>query len=175
MKLRYVSLLLSIAIAGCAAHAAGLSEAPKPNAAALNARPIPWKTGALERVPTTIPHLQVVVTPGFATRAGFEPEHFAWLTSGGSDVVVVFSGSTDDMDEMSNEINRRYFPTQGVPGDKRSFVILGAYKGPGGPPPPDPGGFPGGYVEMVMRIAFSVNIAQVQLDRAPIEGGTIEK
>jgi hypothetical protein len=159
VKLRYAYLLLSIVVAACSAHAQGVTEGSKPSAAALDARPIPWKSGSLELVPTTIQHLQVVVTPGF--RRG---EKFAWFTAGGSDVVVVFRATSDDVDEMTNELNRRYLPAQGAPGDKRSWAIFGTFKGPGGPPPPDPGGFPGPYVEMVMRVAFDLNIAAIHVD-----------
>ena len=167
MKLRSALLLLSLALAGCAAHAQGVSEGPKPSAEALSARPIPWKTGDLERVPTTILHLQVIITPGFA-----RGEHFAWFTAGGRDVVVVFSASGADIDEMTAELNNRYFPEQGVPGDRRSFVIVGTYKGPGGPgPDPGPGGFPEWYVVMLMRAAFEINVAQVHIDQTQV--GTI--
>jgi hypothetical protein len=152
---------MSVVVAACSAHAQGVSEGPKPSRAALDARPIPWKTGSLELIPTTIQHLQVIVTPGFK-----RGEHFAWFTAGGSDVVVVFHATSDDVDEMNNELNRRYLPSQGVPGDKRSFVIFGTYKGPGGPPDPGPGGFPGPYVELVMKLSFDVNIAQIHLDEA---------
>ena len=65
MKLRSALLLLSLALAGCAAHAQGVTEGYKPSAEALNARPIPWKTGSLQLVPETIRHLQVMITPGF--------------------------------------------------------------------------------------------------------------
>jgi hypothetical protein len=161
VNLRTTCLLMSIATAACAAHAQGVSEGPQPTREALSARPIPWKTGSLDLVPTTILHLQVIITPGFE-----RGQHFAWFTRGGKEVVVVFSASTSDVDEMSDELNGRYIPEQGVPGDNRSFVIFGTYKGPGGPPPPDPGGFPIAYVELVMQAAFDTNVAQVHADQA---------
>lgn len=161
MKLRYVSLLMSLAIAACTAHAQGVTDGSKPTREALNARPIPWKTGSLDMVPTTILHLQVIVTPGYSRGS-----HFAWFFAGGRDVVVVFSASSSDIDEMNSELDHRYFPTEGSIGDRRSFVILGSYKGPGGPPPPDPGGFPVSYVEMVTQAAFDTNIAEVHIDEA---------
>ena len=160
MNLRTVCLLMSIATAACAAHAQGVSEGSQPTREALNVKPIPWKTGSLDLVPTTIQHLQVIVTPGF-----LRGQHLAWFTAGGKEVVVVFSASTSDVDEMSDELNRRYFPEQGVPGDKRGFVIYGTFKGPGGPPPPDPGGFPVAYVELVMQAAFDINVAQIHTDQ----------
>jgi hypothetical protein len=163
VNLRYACLLMSIATAACTAHAQGVSEGAKPTAAALNARPVPWKTGSLDLIPTTILHLQVIITPGFQ-----RGQHFAWFTAGGRDVVIVFSASNDDIDEMNDELNRRYVPEQGVPGDKRSYIILGSYKGPGGPPDPGPIGFPEAYVVMVMRAAFDVNIAQIHIDEARV-------
>jgi hypothetical protein len=163
VKPRSALLLLSLALAGCAAHAQGVTEGSKPTREALDAKPIPWKTGSLSLVPETIRHLQVVMTPGFQ-----RGQHFAWFLAGGRDVVVVFSASSGDLDEMSNELNNRYFPEEGVPGDKRSYIILGALKGPGGPPDPGPGGFPEAYVAMVTRAAVDVNIAQVHIDEARV-------
>jgi hypothetical protein len=163
VKLRSALLLLSLALAGCAAHAQGVSEGPKPSTEALNARPIPWKTGSLQLVPETIQHLQVIITPGFARGS-----KFAWFTAGGRDVVVVFSASIDDVEEMNAELNGRYLETQGTPGDRRSYVILGSYKGPGNPPDPGPGGFPEAYVVMVMRAAFDANILQIHVDEARV-------
>jgi hypothetical protein len=163
VKLRSALLLLSLALAGCAAHAQGVSDGSKPSAEALSARPIPWKTGSLQLVAEDIRHLQVIITPGFQ-----RGQHFAWFTAGGREVVVVFSGSSTDIDEMSNELNGRYYPEQGLPGDRRSFVILGSLKGPGNPPDPGPGGFPEAYVVMVMRAAFDANIMQIHLDEARI-------
>lgn len=169
MNLRTAYLLLmSIALAACAAHAQGVSEGPKPSPKALEAKPVPWRTGALEMVPTTIQHLQVIVTPGY--RKG---EHFAWFTAGGSDVVVVFRASDSDVDEMNDEINQRYVASAGtIPGDRRSWVIYGTYKGPGGPPDPGPTGFPEAYVVIVMRLAFDLNLAAIHLDEA---AGRVEK
>jgi hypothetical protein len=163
VKLRSALLLLSLVLAGCAAHAQGVTEGYKPTKEALDARPIPWKTGGLERVPQTIRHLQVVMTPGFQ-----KGQHFAWFLAGGREVVVVVSGSSSDIDEMSTELSNRYFPEEGVPGDTRSYVILGVLKGPGGPPDPGPGGFPEAYVVMVTHAAFDVNIAQIHVDEAPV-------
>jgi hypothetical protein len=164
VKLRSALLLLSLALAGCAAHAQGVSEGPKPSAEALNARPIPWKTGSLDRVPEDLRHLQVVITRGFA-----RGQHFAWFIGGGRDVVVVFSASSTDVDEMNNELNERYYAESGgLPGDRRSYVILGAIKGPGNPPDPGPGGFPEAYVVMVIRAAFEANIVQIHIDEARI-------
>ena len=164
MKLRSALLLLSLALAGCAAHAHGVTEGAKPTREALEARPIPWKTGSLQLVPETIRHLQVVITRGFQ-----RGQHFAWFTNGGRDVLVVFSASSSDIDEMSNELNNRYFPEEGgVPGDGRSHVIVGILKGPGGPPDPGPIGFPEAYVVMVMRAAFDANILQIHVDEARI-------
>src|SRR5262245_60831601 len=111
--MRAALLLLSLAIAaGCSAHAQGVTEGAKPTKEALNARPIPWKTGSLDLVPTTIQHLQVVITPGYE-----RGQHFAWFTAGGRDVVVVFSGRANDIDEMTSELDHRYYPEGGVPGD----------------------------------------------------------
>jgi hypothetical protein len=163
VNLRYACLLMSIATAACAAHAQGVTEGAQPTREALSAKPVPWKTGSLDLVPTTILHLQVIITPGFE-----RGQNFAWFTRGGREVVVVFSATNSDVDEMSDELNRRYFPEEAVPGDKRSFIIFGTYKGPGGPPPPDPGGFPVAYVELVMKLSFDVNIAQIHLDDADI-------
>ena len=168
MKIRSVLLLLSLALAGCAAHAQGVSEGSKPTREALEARPIPWKTGSLQLVPETIGHLQVVITDGF--RRG---QNFAWFIAGGRDVVVVFAISSGDVDEMNNELNERYFSEGGLPGDRRSYVILGAIKGPGNPPDPGPGGFPELYVVMVMRAAFEANVMQVHVDEAQV--GAVEK
>jgi len=168
VKLRSALLLLSLVLAGCAAHAQGMTEGYQPTKEALEARPIPWKTGALELVPQTIRHLQVVMTPGFQ-----KGEHFAWFLAGGRDVVVVFSASSSDLDEMSTELANRYFPEEGVPGDTRSYVILGAIKGPGNPPDPGPGGFPEFYVVMVMRASFEANVMQVHVDEAQV--GAVEK
>ena len=166
MKLRSVLLLLSLALAGCSAHAQGVSEGPKPTREALEARPIPWKTGSLERVPEDLRHLQVIITRGFE-----RGQHFAWFVSGGRDVVVVFSGNATDMDEMNQELNDRYMPEGGIPGDRRSYVILGTIKGPGGgPPDPGPIGFPEMYVVMVIRAAFDANIMQIHVDEARIPG-----
>ena len=163
MKLRSALLLLSLALAGCAAHAQGVSEGYKPSAEALNARPIPWKTGSLQMVPETIQHLQVIITPGFQ-----RGQKFAWFTSGGRDVVVVFSASVADVEEMNEELNGRYLEEQGMPGDRRSYVILGSYKGPGNPPDPGPIGFPEFYVVMVMRAAFEANIMQIHIDEVRV-------
>ena len=160
MNLRIACLLLSIATVGCAAHAQGVT----PSKEALSAKPIPWKEGSLDLIPTTISHLQVIITPGFE-----RGQHFAWFMAGGRDVVQVFSASNTDVDEMTSELNRRYFPEEGVPGDKRSFVIFGTYKGPGGPPDPGPIGWPELYVVMVVQAAFDVNIAQVHVDEARVE------
>jgi hypothetical protein len=164
VKLRSALLLLSLALAGCAAHAQGVSEGSKPTREALEARPVPWKTGSLQLVPEDIGHLQVIITRGFD-----RGQHFAWLLSGGRNLVVVFSGSAIDMDEMTNELNDRYMPEGGIPGDRRSFVILGSIKGPGNPPDPGPIGFPEPYVVMVMRAAFDANIMQIHVDEARIE------
>jgi hypothetical protein len=164
VKLRSALLLLSFVLAGCAAHAQGVTDSYKPTKEVLEARPIPWKTGGLERVPQTIRHLQVVMTPGFQ-----KGQHFAWFLAGGRELVVVFSGSSSDIDEMSTELSNRYFPEESVPGDSRSYVILGVLKGPGGPPDPGPIGFPEAYVTMVTRAAFDVNIAQVHVDEARVE------
>lgn len=169
MKLRSALLLLSLAIAGCAAHAQGVGDGSKPTREALDARPVPWKTGSLDMVPTTIRHLQVIITPGF-----LRGQKFAWFTAGGRDVVVVFSASSSDIAEMSDELSNRYFPEQGVPGDRRSYIILGSLKGPGGPPDPGPGGFPEAYVVMVMHAAFDTNLAQVHVDEAQIPGTVAE-
>jgi hypothetical protein len=163
VKLRSALLLLSLALAGCAAHAQGVPDGSKPTREALEARPVPWRTGSLQMVPETIRHLQVIITPGFQ-----RGQHFAWFTAGGRDVVVVFSGSSSDIDEMNNELNNRYFPEQGLPGDRRSYVILGSLKGPGGPPDPGPVGFPELYVVMVMRAAFDANILQIHVDEVRI-------
>jgi hypothetical protein len=163
VKPRSALLLLSLVLAGCAAHAQGVTEGYKPTKEALEARPIPWKTGALELVPQAIRHLQVVMTPGF--RKG---EHFAWFLAGGRDVVVVFSASSSDLDEMGTELSNRYFPEQEIPGDSRSYVILGVLKGPGGPPDPGPVGFPELYVGMITRAAFDANVAQVHVDEVRI-------
>jgi hypothetical protein len=168
VKLRSALLLLSLALAGCAAHAQGVTDGSKPTKEALNARPVPWKTGSLQLVPEGIRHLQVIMTPGF-----HRGEHFAWFLAGGRDVVVVFSASSGDLDEMANELNNRYFPEEGLPGDKRSYVILGALKGPGGPPDPGPVGFPEAYVVMVTRAAVDANVAQVHVDEAAV--GIAEK
>jgi hypothetical protein len=163
VKLRSALLLLSLALAGCSAHAQGVSDGPKPSAEALNARPIPWKTGSLQLVSEEIRHLQLIVTRGFQ-----RGQHFAWFVAGGRDVVVVFSGSSTDLDEMYNELSDRYNPEGGIPGDGRSHVILGTIKGPGGPPDPGPVGFPELYVAMVMRAAFDANIMQIHVDEARI-------
>lgn len=164
MNLRIACLLLSIATVACAAHAQGVTEGAQPTKEALAARPIPWKEGSLDLIPTTILHLQVIITPGFQ-----RGQHFAWFTAGGRDVVQVFSASNSDVDEMTDELNRRFFPEEGVPGDKRAFVIFGTYKGPGGPPDPGPVGFPELYVAMVMQAAFDINVAQVHVDQARVE------
>jgi hypothetical protein len=164
VKLRSALLLLSLALVGCAAHAQGVSEGSKPTREALEARPIPWKTGSLQMVPETILHLEVIITPGFQ-----RGQHFAWFIAGGRELVVVFSGNSTAVDEMSSELSERYFPEEGgAPGDRRSYVILGTIKGPGGPPDPGPGGFPEAYVVMVMRAAFDANILQIHVDEARI-------
>ena len=162
MKLRSALLLLSLVLAGCAAHAQGVTEA-KPTKEALEARPVPWKTGSLQLVPETIRHLQVVMTPGFRRGA-----HFAWFLAGGKELVIVFSGSSSDIDEMSTELANRYFPEEGVPGDTRSYVIVGILKGPGGPPDPGPIGFPEVYVGMILKAALEINVAQIHIDEVKI-------
>ena len=169
MKLRSALLLLSLALAGCAAHAQGVPDVSK---AALDARPIPWKTGSLQMVPEAIRHLQVVITPGFA-----RGQHFAWFVNGGRDLVIVFSGTSSDVDEIGNELANRYFPEEGLPGDRRGYVILGVLKGPGpGGPGPDPGpsGFPDWYVRMIMRASVDANLAQIHIDEVQVPG-TAEK
>jgi hypothetical protein len=140
-----------------------VTEGSKPTKEALEARPVPWKTGSLQLVPETIRHLQVVMTPGFV-----RGQHFAWFLAGGKDLVIVFSGSSSDIDEMSTELANRYFPEEGVPGDTRSYVIVGILKGPGGPPDPGPGGFPEVYVTMIQKAALEINVAQIHIDEVHI-------
>ena len=169
MKLRSALLLLSLALAGCAAHAQSVTDVSALTKAALDARPIPWKTGGLDRVPQTIRHLQVVITPGFV-----RGQHFAWFIAGGRELVVLFSGSSADVAEMGDELSNRYFPEEGLPGDSRSYVILGVLKGPGGPPDPGPGGFPEVYVNMIVRAAVDANVAEVHIDEVRIPGTLTE-
>jgi hypothetical protein len=163
VKLRSALLLLSFVLAGCTAHAQEVPDGSKATRDALSARPVPWRTGSLQMVPETIRHLQVIITPGFQ-----RGQHFAWFIAGGRELVVVFSGNSTDVDEMGTELSDRYFPEQGLPGDQRSYVILGILKGPGGPPDPGPGGFPEAYVNMVVRASVDANIMQIHVDEARI-------
>src|SRR5262245_54501709 len=159
MKSR-IAWLISLAMVACTPIPQ--PQPPRPSRTALEAKPIPWKTGSLSLVPATVQHLQVVVTPGYV-----KGQQFAWLVANGTDVAVVFSGSSADVAELSAELAHRYFVAEPVIGDRRSYVILGSYHGPL-PPPPDPPGFPGLYVEEVLALAFHANLAQTKLDEAAV-------
>jgi hypothetical protein len=102
-----------------------------------------------------VKHLQLVITPGWKNG-----EHFTWLISGGTDVVSVYHSTGKDLSEIVSEVVQVSF-SPGAVLDRRSFVILGSFKGPP-PPPPDPGGFPGSYVEGVFNAAFRLNLESLQ-------------
>jgi hypothetical protein len=154
LKLPCASLLwISLMIAACGARSAGPPAAPKASTAALAARPIDWarRDPAAPVVPASVTHLQLIITPAWA-----KGEHFAWLVSSGTEVVVVYHCTTAEIGAIIDVSRRAFVPTEGSPLDKTSYGVLGSFNPPP-PPPPDPGGFPGPYVESVLHAAWSMN------------------
>lgn len=161
VNVRYTVLLILTATA-CAARAPapGAVTAPPASRAALEVKPVVWaerdKTAVL--FPKSIRRLQIVVTPGWA-----EGERYAWVISGGTDVIRVFRARSNEIGDIVDTAIRTVYPTVGTPLDQLSVGVLGSIHTPP-PPPPDPGGFPGTYVQQVMRTAWGMNREQAQID-----------
>lgn len=153
VNLRWAILLMTVIFAACTPAGAVPSTPPKPSREALAAKPIDWskRTAGAVLVPSSVKHLQLVITPAWK-----DGEQFAWLVSEGTDVVAVYRSTGKELGELVGEVIQRSFASKETVLDKRSFVILGSFKGPP-PPPPDPGGLPGPYVESVLDAAFRLN------------------
>jgi hypothetical protein len=166
-NMRYASLVIFVMSAACAARSAAPtaaptaapSAAPPASRAALEAKPVVWarRDPAVAVIPLTIERLQVIITPGWA-----RGEHFAWLISNGTEVIRVYRCASTEIGEVVDAAIRTIYPTVGTPLDQASFVIVGSIHTPP-PPPPDPSGFPGIYVEQVVRTAWNMNREQIQI------------
>ena len=161
VNVRSASVLIMMVTAACATGSAPPAVAPKASRAALDAKPVLWNSRdpSVPVVPTSIKHLQVVITGGWS-----KDEHYAWLISDGTDVIRLYRCSGTEISDIVEAAVRTVYPTKGTPLDAMSIGVLGAIHNPGPPPPPDPGGVPELYVQQVMKAAWGMNQEQVQAE-----------
>lgn len=166
-------ILMTCAVTACAAGAAGpttarLAAPPPPSQRVLATKVAAWQSR--DPAPLTLPaqarRVQLIITPGWA-----RDEHYAWLISGGTELIAVFRCTTTQRSEIFDAASRLVMPTVGTPLDKIAFGVLGSIKPPP-PPPPDPGGEPGlvverlprAYVQGVLQDAWNLNAEQARIE-----------
>lgn len=164
-------ILMACAVTACAARAAGpatVLAAPPPSQQVLATKVVAWSRDMAPRaLPAQTKRVQLIITPGWA-----RDEHYAWLISGGTELIAVFRCTTTQRSEIFDAASRLVMPTVGTPLDKIAFGVLGSIKPPP-PPPPDPGGEPGLVVERLPR-AYVLGVLQdarnLNAEQARIEG-----